>query len=115
MHKNKHIKAYSAYFGAAPPNGRICELTGLPGAEITHIRSAGMSADVSRHKITNLMALRPEMHSYFGDKQEFYEFLSVAHKEFMLTKVPYYLQTEDQYDVFMAACIVSYGKVLKKE
>lgn len=109
MHSNKHTEVYDSFFGTSPGN-RVCELTGKSPADVTHIHAAGMSADISKHRISNLMALCREAHLYFGDKKEYYEFLTIAHQDYILNKIPH-VHLEDHADAFTAFCIETYGSI----
>ena len=81
-----HIRVYEDFFGC-----RYCELTGLPGAQIHHIRARGMGGSKIRDNIENLMALNQIAHDYFGDKKQFKEWLQSWHEEYMIHKTPMYI------------------------
>lgn len=83
---SKHVKVYEEFFGC-----RDCELTGLPGGQVHHIKARGMGGSKERDNIENLMALNQVAHDYFGDKKQFMEWLKDWHEEYMIHKTPMYI------------------------
>lgn len=90
LHKGKHVQVYYNHFLLTNRAEVVCELTGMPYADIHHIDAAGMGGRDSVHYIENLMALNRHAHEWFGDKTEYKEWLIKIHLEFMKDGVPYY-------------------------
>lgn len=87
-----HVKDYYDHFGYTRGDFIPCELTGLKYQDIHHIeakRMGGRSDESHVHKIENLMALTRRAHEFFGDKEQWMQFLIEAHLSFMETGTPW--------------------------
>lgn len=90
MLDNKHLAVYDKFIGnTSGRRGRLCELTGTPGADIHHIRGRDCHG---ANEINNLMALAPDAHEFFGQKKQFLKFLEEVHDYFLETKEALYLR-----------------------
>ena len=60
-----------------------CEVCGSPATDIHHIYCKGMGGSKSKDVIENLMGLCRPCHTEYGDKKQYYDFLSSRHKDFL--------------------------------
>lgn len=62
-----------------------CEVCGKRAVDIHHIDARGMGGDPQGGKdvIGNLMGLCRRCHNYYGDKEQFIEFLQKRHNDYM--------------------------------
>lgn len=104
----QYLKTYDDFIGnTAGRRGRLCELTGLPAADIHHIDGRDFNGC---DEIENLMALSREAHEFFGQKTDYKEFLVQQHGIFMETKTPMYLR--DPWNKTMLKFLDSVKKTL---
>ena len=85
----KHKRVYYQYFGYSPGDFIPCEITGLKMNDIHHIDARGMGGSDQKDYIENLMGVTRRAHVFFGDKEQWVEFLVQAHLSFMNTKTPW--------------------------
>lgn len=83
-----HTKIYCDFFGYDVEDFVLCEITGMRAKDIHHIEARGMSGTSRPDEIENLMALTRYAHEYFGDKEQYMDWLKEAHKDFMETQEP---------------------------
>lgn len=83
-------QVYDEFFQIDVHWPRRCELTGstvIP--EIHHIKARGMGGSNEHDGIENLMCLQKKAHYYFGDKEQFMDFLIENHKLYMDDGIPF--------------------------
>ena len=79
----KHTKIYMKYFGYALDDYISCEICDNRATEIHHIENKGMGGSKTKDYIENLMAVDRTCHEFFGEKDEYLQFLKDKHYEFM--------------------------------
>ena len=86
----KHTKIYfDTFYGGSTSEFPVCEITGARAVDIHHIEARGMGGSKSKDVPENLMALTRTAHLYFGDKQEYKDWLRKVHKSFTDTGLPW--------------------------
>jgi hypothetical protein len=86
---HKHIKVYNDYFGYSKGCFIPCELTGLKKQDIHHIENKGMGGSDELDYIENLIGLTRKAHNFYGDVEEWMDFLREVHESFMEIRTPW--------------------------
>jgi hypothetical protein len=78
-----HTKIYLKYFGYGIDDYFACEVCDNRGVDLHHIDARGMGGSKDKDDITNLICVCRQCHEFFGEKDEYLEFLKDKHNEFM--------------------------------
>ena len=76
-----HTKIYLNYFNYGLEDYVPCEVCDNKAVDIHHIESRGMGGSKLKDSIENLMALCRQCHLFFGDKDEYLQFLKDKHND----------------------------------
>lgn len=85
----RHIRIYNRHFDIGAQDFRQCEITGRRGRELHHIFGRVMNEHLSSRGITdvddvrNVMALCREAHEFYGQKEQFNDWLWDIHQEYL--------------------------------
>lgn len=69
------------YFGYGIDDYIACEVCDNRAVDIHHINARGMGGSNAKDVIENLQALCRQCHMFFGDKEQYMEFLKDKHNE----------------------------------
>ncbi len=75
----KHTKIYMKYFNYGIEDYIACEVCDNRAVDIHHIFARGMGGSKEKDSIENLMALCRQCHIFFGDKEQYLQFLQDKH------------------------------------
>jgi hypothetical protein len=75
----KHTKIYMKYFNYGIEDYIACEVCDNRAVDIHHIFARGMGGTKLKDSIDNLMALCRQCHIFFGDKEQYLQFLQDKH------------------------------------
>ena len=76
-----YTKIYLKYFGYGQDDYIPCEVCDNRAVDIHHIEARGMGGNKDKDLIDNLMALCRQCHIFFGDKEQYMQFLKDKHNE----------------------------------
>ena len=74
-----HTKIYLNHFGYGLEDYIPCEVCATRAVDIHHICARGMGGSKEKDSIENLMALCRQCHLFFGDKDNYLQFLKEKH------------------------------------
>jgi hypothetical protein len=78
-----HTKIYLKYFGYGLDSYFACEVCDNRGVDLHHIENRGMGGSKTKDYIENLICVCRQCHEFFGEKDEYLQFLKDKHYEFM--------------------------------
>jgi len=82
-----HIINYNKYFGYEKGCFKPCEISGKRLQDHHHIFNKGMGGSRELDHVENIIGLTRKFHNFFGDVEEYMEFLQEVHAHFMKTRV----------------------------
>ena len=71
------------YFGYGIDDYFACEVCDNRGVDLHHIDARGIGGSKTKDDITNLICVCRQCHNFFGDREQYMEFLKTKHKAFM--------------------------------
>ena len=74
-----HTKIYLKYFNYGIEDYIACEVCDSKAVDIHHIEARGMGGSKTKDTIENLQALCRQCHIFFGDKEQYLQFLKDKH------------------------------------
>jgi len=77
------------HFGYGTTDFVLSEISGGRCVDIHHIDCRGMGGKKKKYNINELVGLTRDEHIYFGDKEQYMDFLTEVHNSFLTTQVPW--------------------------